>query len=296
MYEDMPMRKVDQVLAKLLFGDTPMGRPILGTKKSVTAFTREDFLQYRQQFYKGARCTIAIAGAVDPDKAKAMVSQYFADLPQGEAYVPTPSAIVPLAGEDRVRIEERKSEQTHLMLAIKAYPTMHPRRHAFRVLSTMLGGNMSSRLFVSVREEQGLCYYVRAFPDTFADSGFLAAAAGVDNNRLPLAVEAIMKELRHMRSEAVSDEELNRAKRYIEGKVKLSMEDSEQVAEFYGLQDLMEGTRETPEEIIEKVRLVTKEDVLAVAQDLFVDDSLRIAIIGPHQDTSTINASLTFNL
>jgi predicted Zn-dependent peptidase len=293
MYEDMPMRKVDQVLNKLLFGDVPLGRAILGTKKTVSAFTREDFVKYREQFYFGAECTIVIAGAVDEKKAIEMVENFFGEMPKGESYKPVPAVIADAA--ERVLIEKKESEQTHLMLAVKAYPAMDPRRYAFRVLATILGGNMSSRLFVSVREEQGLCYYVRAHPDSYMDVGTLVASAGVDNNRLPQAVEAIMKELRHMRENPVTDEELNRAKQYIAGKVLLSMEDSENLAEFYGLQDLLEHEHVSPEESIEKIKGVTKDEVFKVAQELFVDDALRLAVIGPQDNASTLNSLLTFN-
>lgn len=293
MYEDMPMRKVDQVLSNLLFGDVPLGRPILGTKETVSAFTREDFVNYRKQFYFGAECTIVITGAVDLEKATKMVTDFFGEMPKGEAYKPASAAVVDT--DKRVLLENKKSEQTHLMLAIKAYPLMDPRRYAFRVLATILGGNMSSRLFVSVREEQGLCYYVRAHPDVYVDVGTLVASAGVDNNRLPQAVEAIMKELRHMRENPVTDEELERAKQYIAGKVLLSMEDSENVAEFYGLQDLLEHDHRSPEDSIKNIKGVTKDEVFAVAKELFVDDALRLAVIGPHSDTSTLNSLLTFN-
>lgn len=293
MYEDMPMRKVDQVLNRLLFGEVPLGRPILGTKKTVTSFTREDFLKYREQFYKGAACTIVVAGAAQADQVKKLAGQYFAELPQGEPYHPVPALFVDT--DQRILIERKESEQTHLMLAIKSYPQQDPRRYAIRVLSTILGGNMSSRLFLSVREEQGLCYYVRAYPDAYQDVGTIIASAGVDNNRLPQAVEAILKEFRDMREKPVTDEELHRAKEYIAGKILLSMEDSENLAEFYGLQDLLEKEHENPEDVIKHIKAVTKDEVFKIAQELFVDENLRLAVIGPQSNLPALNALLTVN-
>jgi predicted Zn-dependent peptidase len=152
---------------------------------------------------------------------------------------------------------------------------------ALRVLTTVLGGNMSSRLFTHVREEQGLCYYVRAMTDTYIDCGFLIASAGVDNTRLPQAVGAIMEQLRLMRYEGISEEELSRAKQYLTGKTLLAMEDSESVAEYYAAQDRLEGKRETPAKVLKLLEEVTLADVRKVAEDLFHDSKLRLAAIGP---------------
>lgn len=292
MYEDMPMRKVDQVLSNLVYGDTPLGRPIIGTKNTVMNFRREDFLSYRDQFYKGSQCTIVLAGALNPDEALKLVERYFGDLPAGEPYRPQPASIAPKNIGERVLLEEKASEQTHLMLASPGYAIGNPSRHAYRVLATILGGNMSSRLFVSVREEQGLCYYVRANPDIYTDTGLLVVSAGVDNNRLNQAVQAIVKELSRLVQEKVGEEELRRAKQFLLGKTMLAMEDSEQVAEFYGMQDLLEKKIETLDNLEEKIKLVTAEEVQAIARELFQSMQLRLAVIGPHKDAQALDKLL----
>jgi predicted Zn-dependent peptidase len=292
MYEDMPMRKVDHVLMDLVYGDTPLGRPILGTKKSVTGFTRDDFMKYREEFYKGGACTIAIAGSITPEDAKKLVLERFSELPAGERVSPLPAVF--LEGP-RIKVEEKKSEQSHLMLAVKAYSTSDPKYHALRMLATLLGGNMSSRLFTKVREEQGLCYYVRASTDTYHDTGMLIASAGVDNARLPQAIAAIIAELKNLRDHGVPADELERTKQFLVGKAHLSMEDSEDIAEYYGIQDLLEGKRETIEESVEKLKAVTAEEVDAVARELFVDEWIRLAVIGPHQDSAALEKLLTFD-
>lgn len=290
MYEDMPMRKVDEILSALLFGDTPLGRAIVGTKESVTSFTSEDFFNYRKQFYMGTQCTVTIAGSFDPDKAEELVTKYFAELPKGEGYAPTPGVL--LREGSRVRLEHKKSEQTHFMLAVEALPGLDDRRYIQRLLTVILGGNMSSRLFVKVREEQGLCYYVRAYPDTYVDIGCVVANAGVDNNRLDKAVEAVLKEFREIRDDGVTDEELARAKQFLIGKTLLGMEDSEEVAQYYGVQDRLEGTRETPAEAIAKMEAVTKEEIHELAREIFTNDRLRLAVIGPHGDAEKLEGML----
>lgn len=292
MYEDMPMRKVDNVLSALLFGDTPLGRPIIGTKQSVTAFTVADFEAYRAQFYMGTQCTVAIAGSFDPAEVRRLVSEYFATLPKGAPYKPAPAV---LQQGQRVLLETKKSEQTHLMLAVEAYPMDHPRRHALKLLSTILGGTMSSRLFEKVREEQGLCYYVRSAVDAYVDAGFLVASAGVDNSRLQNATVAILKEMRELRDGGATAAELDRAKQYLIGRTLLAMEDSENVAEYYASQDRLENKRETPAEVIAELEAVTLEEVSAVAQEIFHDSRLRLAIIGPHADEAALDHSLTLD-
>lgn len=290
MYEDIPMRKVDQTLSELIFGDTPLGRPILGTKESVSAFTRADFVEYREQFYKGVQCTIVVAGAVDAEAIYKLAEDFFSEMPIGHAY--HPEAAVFHMTDERVKVEVKDSQQSHLMLATKGYPLDHPQRYEYRVMSVILGGNMSSRLFVSVREKQGLCYYVRASADLYVDTGMLVASAGVDNARLEQAVAAIVKEFKKMRDELVTPEELERAKQFLIGKMSLTLEDSEEVAEFYGMQDLLEKSVQSPAEIEKRVQAVTAEQVQAVAKELFMDMNLRLALIGPKQDVAKLDSLL----
>jgi predicted Zn-dependent peptidase len=290
MYEDMPMRKVGPVLMELLFGDTPLGRKILGTKESVTGFTRDDFVKYREQFYMGEHCTVAMAGNITPEQAKTLVERYFAELPKGVGYSPAPST---WRTDQKALIETKDSEQTHFILAAKAFPYKDPRQPILRVLNTVLGATMSSRLFVSVREEQGLCYYVRSGTDAYQDVGFLFASAGVDNKRFPQAVSAVVAEFRKLRETPVGAEELDRAKQHLTGKAAITFESSEELAEYYGIQDLEEDSRETVAEYMEKIKLVTAEQIQQLAAEIFQTDALRLAAVGPHTDTPSIEALLT---
>jgi predicted Zn-dependent peptidase len=291
MYEDMPMRKVHHVLEDLIFGDTPVGRPILGQKSTVTAFTRDDFVHYREQFYKGVKCVIVLAGAVEAS-AVDLVAKYFGEMPKGETYNPVP---VQFQSDRRVALSTRSSEQTHLLLAVPGYSLNDPKRHAFRLMATLLGGNMSSRLFVSVREEQGLCYYVRASADASMDHGLLVCSAGVDNARLDVAVKAIVAELQKLKDEPVSAEELERSKQFQLGKLFMSMEDSEQVAEFYGVQQVLEGRIETLEDLKRDISAITAEEIQEIAREIFTTENLRLAVVGPQKDAAALEQLLTFN-
>ena len=151
---------------------------------------------------------------------------------------------------------------------------------------------MSSRLFVSVREEQGLCYYVRAHTDSMVDTGTIVISAGVDNNRLPLAISAIVKELQKLKNEPITEAELQRAKQYQHGRLLLGLEDSEDVAEYYGLQHVLEGRIESIDELEQGIRSVTVEQVLDLARQLFVSQNLRLAVSGPHEDADSLDQLL----
>ncbi len=288
MYEDMPMHKVGQVLSDLCLGDTPLGRPIIGTKESVMGFTREDFLKYRDEFYHGGACVLVMAGAIAPEQSIPLAEEFFSSLPAGEAITPLPGAWE----EGRVSLLTKPAEQSHLQIAVPSYPIGHPKRAAYRVMNTILGGNMSSRLFTEVREEQGLCYYVRSSPDSYTDLGMLVCTAGVDNNRLEQAVTAIVEECRGMITRPVAEEELTRAKQFLLGHTKLGMEDGERVAELYGMQLLLENKLEPIDEFLEKIAAVTEEDVHEVAKELFVPGAMRLAVVGPYDKADVLEKML----
>lgn len=294
MYEDMPMRKVDWALSELIYGDTPLGRPIVGNKESVTSFNRNDFVAYRDSAYCANRTVLVVAGALDDEQVLSLSDRYFAEMPSGDAQKPRAAVFQERRGVERVNIVRKDSEQSHMILAVEGLALGHPDRFVLRMLNIILGGNMSSRLFVAVREEKGLCYYVRSSLETFTDAGLLTASAGIDNNRIHDAVKAIVEEMQKMRVEKVGEDELNRAKQYVIGKLTLSLEDSEQVADLYGTQQLLSGETENLDWVRDQFLSVTAEQIQQMAQRLFVTDKMRLAIIGPQDDQEGLAALLKF--
>lgn len=304
MYEDMPMRKVDLIMDKLLFGDAPLGRPISGTKETVSRFTVDDFQRYKQMHYTGAQCTVVIAGGVEVEAAQQLVEQYLGSVPGGEKYKPAPAQFIERHNSEmdadgnilrfgRTMIEQKQSEQSHLIITVPGIPQSDPRDMPYHILSIILGGNMSSRLFDSVREKKGLCYYVHAGGSMHTDFGLFNAIAGVDNNRLSQAVTAILDEFRSVVKDGVTDEEVERAKAFSSGRWLLSLEDSYSVANGYAAQDQLENKRETPAEALARLAKVTKEEVQDLAKELFKTEGLRLAVIGPHQDPAELDLLLT---
>ena len=149
-----------------------------------------------------------------------------------------------------------------------------------QVLSTVLGGGMSSRLFAKMRYELGICYYIRASHDPYTDHGDLAVSAGVDNSRVEEAVKQILAECNRLKSEPIPDAELKKAKDYIAGTSMLELETSEARAEFCGYQEILKRKIELPEELITKINAVTAADVQSLAKEVFVDSGLNLALIG----------------
>lgn len=180
-------------------------------------------------------------------------------------------------------LHHKKTEQAHLILGFQAYPEEHPDHYAEKVLSVILGGNMSSRMFLAVREAKGLAYYISTSTDDYIDTGIFSTRAGVDVKRVPLAITAICEEYQKIRGEIVPEKELKKAKEYVKGKLVLRLEDSEEYAHLLGKHELLYGKLKTPEEIMRAVDRVTAEDVARVSKDLFQEKKLRLAFIGPFE-------------
>jgi len=286
MYEDLPMQKVGEVYEELLYGENPLGREIIGTKKTVASFKREDFLDYMKRFYVANDTVVCVAGKFDEHKIISQVEKYFAGMAKGEK-----AKIIKVKEEQKkaeVKIQFKKTDQTHLVLGVRAYPENHKDRFALGLLSIILGGNMSSRLFVEVREKLGLAYYVRTSGDSFEDCGYLATQAGVEHKNLKLTLETILKEYKKIATQEVSAKELRNAKDYIKGKSVMGLESSDEVAMFFIEQELRKKKIMTVKEIFAKIEKVTTKDILRVAKDIFQNKKLNLAVIGPHKNTKEI--------
>lgn len=286
MYEDMPMRTVDNVFDALIFGEKhPLGRTILGPKENIRAFKRKDFASYLKRHYTPANTVVCVAGAFNTKKVLAKITKEFGKLPHGKHAVPTPFAAK--QGAPRVAIKEKKTDQTQLVLGVPAYPYLHKDEYALAVLATILGGGMSSRLFLEVREKRGLAYSVHAWAEKYPDTGYLAVQAGVEHGKLEKTVSTILAEFRKIKSKRVSAAELKKAKAYIKGTKTLSLETSDHVAENAATSLINLGRVRPLEEVLKGVDKVRAEDVQRVARDILKTSALNLAIIGPHADKKT---------
>ena len=279
MYEDLPPRHIHDVLMALLYGEEPAGWDVAGTPETVKAMTRADMSGYRKKHYVSGATTVVVAGAVDPKDVEEKVSRAFEAMPSGKKYGKT--GVKERQDKPEIAIEFKKTDQVHLTLGIRTFDLYHEDSSVMRVLSSVLGGGMSSRLFQKMRDELGICYYVGASHETFTDHGFLEITAGVPAKRLTEALSAILEEVRRFKKQPVSAEDLARVKEYLAGNMYLGLESSDSLADFYGYQEIMRKPLLRPEEIIAKIKKVTSADISRVAGTYLIDANLNLALIGP---------------
>lgn len=280
LYEDTPARKIGDIYERLLYKDTPMGWDIAGEKAVIKSIQRQDFLKYMSSLYSASNITVVVAGGIDPVKARDLVEKYFGKMSKFDIlpYI----KVVENQEKPEVFIKHKQTEQAHIALGVRTVPLEDPDHYPLGVLAAVLGGGMSSRLFHEVREKRGLAYYVRSSSDHYSDCGSLVSVAGVDPKRVDEAIKVIVEEYGKIRSQnlAVSSQELSKAKEFLKGHFVLELEDSRAVAGFFGSQELLEKKIDTPEEVIEKIKKVTIEEVQDVAKRYFVNKGLNLAAIG----------------
>ncbi|MGB4833604.1 MAG: pitrilysin family protein [Candidatus Moraniibacteriota bacterium] len=286
MYEDTPMRHINDLWESHLYGDTPLGWEIIGTKENLHAFRRADFIKYLARGYVAENVVVGVAGNIDSKKVLAAVKKHFAPIRTGKK--PTFKKLKDQQSKPGVFIQNKKTDQTHLLLGVRTYPMGHPDRYALSVLATVLGGGMSSRLFLSVRERRGLAYRVTTSSDSYHDVGYLTTQSGVEHQNLDETVKVILTEYRRIADEQVGDEELKKAKEHMKGQMALGFEGSDDIIEYLVTQETLKGEIKLPQEIAKKIDQVTAKDVLRVAQDIFQNKKLNLAVIGPKAEQKAL--------
>lgn len=282
MYEDMPQRRISELFEGVMFAGNPLGFDIAGTRENVVSFNRNTFTSYMDSLYHPHNAVLVVAGGLgDQKKYLSLIEEKFGgwEKKKTAAFEPFNDSQNKL----RLNIFNKKTEQAHFCLGFPTFPQSDERRPVLRVLSTILGGGASSRLFQEVREKHGLCYYIGTDAEQYEDTGVIVTQSGVAKNvdKVKLAVRATYKEHAKLAAGEVRDEDFTRSKEMLKGRLLLSLEDSFHVAHFCGIRKLHEKMIETPEEYIAKIDKVTKDEVVALAADLFKPERLDFAIIGP---------------
>ncbi len=297
MYADNPISHIADVFEQMIFKNRDLSHSIVGRKQTISAFTTADFQPFLQKFYGPENLLLVIAGGLQ-DLAKneaglvAQIEKALAKLQDERTPVknplPTITAADPVAigqhtfSQDKFVLVNKNTQQAHFVMAYPALNAASSDRYALQILSTIVGGNMSSRLFSKVREEMGLAYYVHSDLDFFHDSGLFGCSAGVDRKRAEEAIKVSKAVFTDLCSEKakIDARELTRAKEYLRGKTLLGLESSQNVAQFFGLRKLLRDELLSVEEVLAKFEAVTPEDVLRVAKDIVRENELRLAIIG----------------
>lgn len=291
MYEDFPPRHVGDLFYQLMYGNQSAGRPILGSRENIRRMKREVLLDFHRIHYVAEKTIVFVAGEFDLRETVNEVEKVFANLPRAKA-VRAPKT-VEKQKDPCLFIEKKKTDQMHFMLGVRAYKANDKRVPALNVLKTVLGGGMSSRLFLKLREEMGVCYYVKAPLGLHIDHGYLGVAAGVDKNRLDEVVGEVMNELNRLKNELVDEQELKKAKDYLIGGMSLGLETSDSVADFFAEQEMMEeGNLRTPSQVAQEIRRVSAKDIQKVARDIFKNEKLNMAVVGSVKDEAALKRSL----
>lgn len=287
MYEDMPAHKVAQVFDELMYKGSSLGYDTLGTKQSVSQMNRSDFLDYLHRYYVPNNSTLIISGRLgDQNRILDDVEKYFGAWEKTEK-IDVFAPFTQVQQKPQMAIYTKKTEQAHIIIGHRAFSYHDKKKHALSLLSMILGGGMSSRLFQEIREHRGLCYYVSTERALYDDVGEIYTRAGVVNNvdKVSETIQAILKEYEKVKNGEVKEEELKRAKELLKGRLILSLEDSFNVAYFFGKKYLLEGKLILLNELIKEIDKVTVAQVIEVARDLLVDQGRNIAVIGPFEKT-----------
>lgn len=310
MYEDTPARKVGELYEELLYKGNSLGFDIAGKKEGIGKFDKQTFVDYINNLYHPGNAVLIIAGglsniktgstskffdaigAPNPRSAKNLMSSPFRNCltfvnekfsnwknDENTSYV----KIKESQQEPQILVKYKKTEQAHFSLGFRTFSFHDRRKYILSILSTILGGGMSSRLFIQVREKRGLCYYISTGVESYSDCGNIVTQAGVTKNvsKIKEAVKAILEEHKKITQGDIKKEELIRAKELIKGRLLLSLEDTANVANFFGNRLLLQNKILTPEQIIAEVEKVNIKDIIDLSKNIFIEKNLNFALIGP---------------
>jgi predicted Zn-dependent peptidase len=289
MYQDQPQDNVQNLFEELMWPGHPLGRDIAGTQESVSRLTRDDILEYADAHYRLPNVVIGAAGALDETKVMEFVRPRLTlpgDL-NGHAPAVAPG---PLDGA-HVMVRRQRTEQAHICLGVRAYSYVHPDRDVIDLLNTVLGEGMSSRLFLNIRERLGIAYDVHSFMQKHCDTGYMAVYLGVDPKKAVDAVKAVMGELARLCDEEVASDELERAKEFTKGRLRLELETTNGVAFWLTYQELLLGHIRTIEEELALVDAVTVADMQRVARDVLLGP-IQMAVIGPFTNDAQFRSAI----
>jgi predicted Zn-dependent peptidase len=290
MYQDQPQDHVQNLFEEIIWPGHPLGRDIAGTQKSVAGLTRDDILEFANSHYRLPNLVMGAAGSLDEDNLLRMVEPRLT-LPADLDGAPAPETPAPLAGPN-VLLRRQRTEQAHICFGVRAHSYLHPDRYALDLMNTVLGEGMSSRLFLNIREKLGLAYDVHSFTQKHRDTGYLGVYLGVDPVRAVKAVEAAMAELRELARNELARDELERAKEFTKGRLRLELETTNGVAFWLTYQQLVMGEIRTIEDEVAMVDAVTAGDVRRVAADI-LGGPVQMAVIGPFAKTTGFTAAIS---
>ncbi len=277
MYQDTPMYRAGWDFEELLFGDVPLGWDTIGTHKVIKTVQQKDFQEHKDMLYTPDNLVITFAGKIDGAQAFLLANKYFNSIKGSKNRTFPP---LDRYGKNTVFLRTKKTEQSHLVLGVPGVSSQDKRHFAHKLLAIILGGNMSSRMFLNIREAKGMCYYIDTDTDAYLDAGSISTRAGIDQSRLEEAIKLIINEYDKVMKDGVLQEEVDRAKSFLKGTIVLSLEDSEELAHFYGKQQLLYPQVRDISQYMAEIEKVRTADINALAAELLQHKNLRLSVIG----------------
>lgn len=290
MYDDQPQSLVRDLFIGLVYGDQPAGRTIIGPKDNIRRMTRNDIVTYRDAHYVPEKTVVVIAGGITIADALREAKKLFGHIPSGKV-IKKPRTIEKQSSA-RLAVKPKTTEQSHFIMGFRSYPMNDKRDTATGLLGAVLGGGMSSRLFQKLREEMGVCYYIKAGNSSNTDAGNFVVRAGVDNKRVNEVVGVVLNEVRRLRNELIDEKELKKTKEVVLGAIQMGLESSDALADWYGMDEVLNKPLETPEQVAKKIKAVTPQELKRIAQHIFTDDRLNLAVVGPKGDAVSLKKIL----
>jgi len=257
-------------------------RNIIGNEKSIKGIKRNQIINYLNNNYFGSNAVVVVAGNINANEAFVKLEKAFGKMQKGK--------IKPRKKTDdsqkssRIHLIEKKTDQMHFAMGLRAYDMFDEKKYALGLFTTILGGNLSSRLWMEIREKLGLAYYVGSDAEQYTDVGYLKIHAGVPHESLAKVLEKIAAIIGKIKQKGISEKELNDAKSFTRGRLALSLESSDDVAMFYGEQELLLKKILQPEDILKKIGKVSKSDILKIETDIFLPAKSSLVAIGRHGD------------
>jgi len=281
MYRDEPKRYVSEIFDKVMYDDQPAGWGIEEELTALKNLSRDKLKDYFNNHYISKNTVVGIAGNINPEMIREKTERYFKNIRNGELFK-KPKVIESQNGPNAL-VHFKETDQTHFIIGLRAYNLFDEKRYALGILSMILGGGMSSRLWQEIREKRGLAYYVSAGQDNFIDNGYMYVVAGVNNQKASDAVKVVLEELVRIRDSGVSEKELQRVKDQFEGGMAIGLESSYNVASAYSDSVLSYDRVLTPEDELDKIKKVTLDEVNLIAKDI-INNNLSLALIGPFKE------------
>ncbi len=279
---DSPGEWVHQLLDETMWGDQPLGRDIAGTAETVGNISRDDLISYKDQHYTYPNTVVSIAGNVTIDKMVDAWTKALGTYHEGERFEPEPTR--PPSARRRLHLLNKSTEQANFCLGLPGISYSDSDRRPLQVLNSVLGSGMASRLFQEIREERGLAYSVYSYAAEFNDAGKWVVYGGVEIGKVHDAIAACVMELRKLRDEGITEDELQRVKEQVKGGVLIGLEDTWSVASRNGSHILRYDAVIPVEQVVAEIEAVTQDDVLRVAQRLIKPEALHLAVIGPYEE------------